>query len=63
MYGAEDPCVNGGRSIRQTHALYTAMGYEDIREMEYPSMRHEILNEVGKERVWNDILDVIKKNA
>ena len=63
MFGAEDPCVNGGRSIRQTHALYTAMGYEDIREMEYPYMRHEILNEVGKERVWNDILDVIKKNA
>ena len=23
----------------------------------YPAMRHEVLNEIGKEDVWNDILD------
>lgn len=61
MYGADDPCVHGGYSIRRTHLLYAEMGYENVSEIRYPSMRHEILNEIGKERVWNDILNIMKK--
>ncbi len=34
-------------------------GYKDIRMKTYPSMRHEILNEIGKEDVWRDVLEFI----
>ena len=34
-------------------------GYTDVRSILYPGMRHEILNETGKERVWSDILEFI----
>ena len=31
-------------------------GYRNVQAWTYPGMRHEILNETGKEKVWNDIL-------
>ena len=32
-------------------------GYMNVTSAIYPAMRHEVLNEIGKEDVWNDILD------
>ena len=31
-------------------------GYLDVKGKLYPGMRHEILNEKGKERVWRDVV-------
>ena len=35
-------------------------GYGNVTSIIYPGMRHEILNESGKEKVWNDILLFIR---
>ena len=32
-------------------------GYTHITSRLYPSLRHEILNENGKEAVWQDVLE------
>lgn len=34
-------------------------GYLDVKSKLYPGMRHEILNEVGKAEVWQDVVDWI----
>ena len=31
-------------------------GYRDVRLKIYPGMRHELLNETGRQQVWDDIL-------
>ena len=37
------------------------VGYNDVTYQLYPGMRHEILNEIGKEKVWNDILKTLNE--
>ena len=37
--------------------LIRKVGYTSADLTLYPGMRHEILNESGKESVWNDILN------
>lgn len=37
-------------------------GYVNVSSALYPGMRHEVLNEIGKEEVWNDILDFMNLN-
>lgn len=33
-----------------------ARGYREVTSQVYPKMRHEILNETGREDVWRDVL-------
>ena len=37
-------------------------GYDNVTSAIYPSMRHEVLNEIGKEQVWDEILDFMNLN-
>ena len=39
------------------------VGYSNVQSRLYPNMRHEILNENGKEAVWNDILSFCSRIA
>ena len=34
-------------------------GYFNVSAALYPGMRHEVLNEIGKETVWADVLSHI----
>jgi alpha-beta hydrolase superfamily lysophospholipase len=36
------------------------LGYTDVTSALYSGMRHEVLNEIGKEMVWNDVLEHIR---
>lgn len=38
-------------------------GYLDVKGKLYPGMRHEILNEKEKEKVWSNIVTYIKKKG
>lgn len=38
-------------------------GYKDVKGKLYPGMRHEILNEIGKEQVYHDITVYMRKKA
>ena len=38
-------------------------GYTNVTSAIYPAMRHEVLNEIGKEQVWDDILEFVCPNT
>lgn len=59
LSGNDDPCNGGPSGIDKAAAVLHEAGYGRIDIKIYPAMRHEVLNEIGKERVWRDILDFI----
>lgn len=61
--GEEDPVGLYGKSVPKTAKEFRRAGMENVSEKIYPGMRHEILNEMGKELVYRDILEwIIKEN-
>ena len=54
--GEDDPCLLDRRRFDEAVRTMRRAGYTDVQSRLYPSMRHEILNETGKETVWHDIL-------
>ena len=54
--GSDDPCLINEDAIGKAVALMKEVGYKDTDLKLYPGMRHEILNETGKQQVWDDIL-------
>ena len=58
--GEDDPCLLSPKKFRQAVRTMQRAGYTDVRSRLYPSMRHEILNEKGKEAVWEDVLTFCK---
>lgn len=59
--GSEDPVGQYGEGVMKTYEQYKQAGIEDLQVKIYPDMRHEILNEFGKEEVYKDILCWIEK--
>lgn len=49
--GGEDPIA----STATTRAFFSTVGAKEKNYQEYPGMRHETLNEIGKEEVWKHI--------
>ncbi len=54
--GQDDPVGNMGEGVRQTYEAFEKAGMLNLRMKLYPGMRHEILNEEGREGVMEDIL-------
>jgi len=54
--GSDDPVGGYGKSVKQTAKAFTDAGMEDVTCKLYPMDRHEILNEINKEEVCNDLL-------
>ena len=59
--GYEDPCIGGARKFAQTVQTMRRVGYMDTKGKLYPSMRHEILNEREKEKVYYDVKKYMEK--
>ena len=59
--GQDDPVGRMGKGPEWLYRKYTDLGLTDTRLRIYPRMRHEILNETGKEIVYQDILDFISR--
>lgn len=59
--GQEDPVGNYGKELVKLQKAYLKTGVKDVELKLYPKMRHEILNEIGKEEVYQDILNFIKE--
>lgn len=53
--GEEDPVGTYGKGIKQVYNDLIQSGQKDVTLRLYPGMRHEILNEHGKEKVYEDI--------
>lgn len=53
--GEEDPCLGGRKKMEQAVRHLQKRGYDHISSCLYPGMRHEILNERGRFKVYQDI--------
>ena len=58
--GERDPVGNYGKGVEEVYRKLLAEGVTDVLRKLYPGMRHEILNEIGKKSVWQDILDFLQ---
>ena len=61
--GAEDPCIGNVRKFAKAVQAMRQAGYLDVKGKLYPGMRHEILNEKGKDQVYRDIAVYMKKKG
>ncbi len=57
--GAKDPCIDGIRKFSRAVDFMRGRGYTDVSAKVYPDMRHEILNEKGKQAVWDDVASAL----
>lgn len=53
--GEADPVGAWGKGVRKVDKRLRDAGVTDVTLRLYPEMRHEILNEFGKEAVWEEI--------
>lgn len=61
VYGGQDPCGEYGVAVKGVYEQYKALGITDVSEKEYPESRHELLNELNKEEVMDDVYSWIKE--
>lgn len=61
--GADDPCLISHKDFEKAVNFMRQRGYQNVTSKLYPGMRHEILNEKGKQEVWRDVLDFISQNV
>ncbi len=54
--GAEDPCLISPKAFESAVENMRSFGYGDVTSRLYPGMRHEILNETGRQEVWDDVV-------
>lgn len=60
--GSDDPCMISEKKFHQAALAMHKVGYRNVHSSLHPGMRHEVLNEVDKIDVWNEILEFIIKN-
>lgn len=63
MAGADDPVIGSEKKWLEAQQFLRDVGYKNVTGKMYPKMRHEILNELGKEEVYADALAFIEKSA
>ena len=63
MSGGDDPCMISHKRFETVIEKFGDYGYNHVGKIIYPKMRHEILNEIDKQRVWNDILTFINNGS
>lgn len=63
MAGADDPVIGSEKKWLEAQQFLRDVGYKNVTGKLYPKMRHEILNELGKEQVYADALAFIEKSA
>ena len=59
--GSDDPVITSIEDWNNAQKFLEKQGYQNISGTLYENMRHEILNEVQNEMVYNDILIWIDK--
>lgn len=57
--GGDDPVGNYGKGVRQSAAAFRKAGMTDVSVRIYPLGRHEILNEINREEIYEDVVQWI----
>ncbi len=60
--GEKDPVGNFGKGVLNQYNFYKKIGIEDLRYKLYKDGRHEMLNEINRDEVMNDIVEWIKEH-
>ena len=53
--GAKDPVGNNGKGVRKVVDLFKQYGMQNVQCKLYPYDRHEILNELDRYMVYEDV--------
>ena len=59
--GVEDPVTGGTKGLADTIQTLKKIGYQNVESKVYDGMKHEVINEKGKEQVYQDILGFFEK--
>lgn len=57
LAGVEDPVGNYGKGVQEVYEQYLQLGLEEVSIKLYEGGRHEMLNELNREEVYQDILN------
>ena len=57
----DDPVGNYGKGVRQAADAFGKAGMKHVSVRVYPLCRHEILNEINRVQVYQDVLKWIEK--
>lgn len=60
--GGMDPVGNYGKTVNEICCEYKKTGIKDVSMKLYPDDRHEVINELDKEQVYEDILKWLEKH-
>lgn len=60
--GDRDPVGDYGRGVKKVYENFLQAGLEQVELRLYPGGRHEMLNEINKEQVYEDILQFLEQN-
>lgn len=58
--GSNDPCIISLDQYAKSVSFFRNRGYRQVTSKAYAGMRHEVLNELGREDVWRDVEAVLK---
>lgn len=53
--GTDDPVGHYGKDIPNIYKTYTSLGLKDVTYKLYPKCRHELVNEVNQDEIFEDI--------
>lgn len=59
--GAQDPKTGGRLGLSRSTRYLRDAGYQNIRHIVYPKLKHETVNSLGREKVWADIEAFLKE--
>ena len=55
LSGAEDPVGENGKGVRRFEAMLKKIGMKKVTCIIYPENRHELINDLDKKQVFQDI--------
>lgn len=61
--GAKDPCIGSRKKFAQAIHTMEQAGYCNVKGRLYPEMRHEILNETGKQEIFKEMERYLRKQG
>ncbi len=56
LRGLDDPCTGGEKGANDSYQVLLKAGFKSIQRIDYPNMRHEIIAEKEKKKVYQDTL-------
>ena len=57
--GSNDPCIGSVKKFSGAVSFLRGRGYSRVTSQVYKGLRHEILNELGREDVWRDVQSIL----